>query len=241
MSYGIGYSQFLNKEVKAEIKVENKGEFLVFTGFAENLTASDFNLKYELMIFKIDENQNSSKTNQENLFYLQAHDKLTLSSTSLNFNEKGKIKVILLINDLDNKPLGKDILELDNTNEVIQEIERTKDKIIITQDEARPQDGFIINGLVLEKTITKNGRDFYRFYYSEYYNKQIVSPRNIEIEEAPGRGRGTRITLKVGNQIIMQFFAQPKKEFLQEMASIAINRTIAYLQQLKSSNNLKYY
>jgi len=237
----IVYSQFYNKEVKAEIKVENKGEFITFTAFAENLTPSDLNLKYQFLIFKSDSNNNTSKTSQGDLFFLKANDKISLSSTSLNFNHSGLIKVILLINDLEDNPLGKDTKELENTEETLKEVESKKEQIIVSQDEAKPQDGVIINGLVLESTLTTYGRDFYRFYYSEYYNKQIVSPRNIEIEETPGRGRSTRITVKIDDQIIMQFFAQPKKKFLQEMAGIALSRTVAYIQQLKSGNNLKYY
>lgn len=227
--------------MKAEIKLENKGEFLTFTAFAENLTPSDLNLRYEFLIFKRDANNNSSRTSQGDRFFLKANDKISMSSTSLNFNQQGNIKAVLIIYDLEDNPLGKDVLELANTNETLKQVESKKEQIIVSQDEAKPQDGVFINGLVLENTLTKNGRDFYRYYYSDYYNKQIVSPRNIKIEETPGRGRFTRLSVKIDDQVILQFFAQPKKEFLKKMARIALNRTIAYLQQLKAGNNLKYY
>jgi len=89
--------------------------------------------------------------------------------------------------------------------------------------------------------LTRIGRDFYRYFYSDFYNKQIISPKNIEIEETPGRGRSTRITVRMGDQILMQFFAQPKKEFLKQMANVTLIRVNAYIQQLKSGTKFKYY
>ncbi|WP_155807145.1 hypothetical protein [Gillisia marina] len=47
-----GFSQFYNKEVVADIKVEDKGEFLTFSATAENITATDYNLRYEFFFNK---------------------------------------------------------------------------------------------------------------------------------------------------------------------------------------------
>jgi len=235
------YAQYYNREVKAEIKIDNNGEFVTFTAFAENLTPSDLNLNYQFLVFKKDSNNNVSSTRQEDLFFLKANEKKVLSSSSIGINLEGSVKVILLINDLEENPLGKDVKEISGTNELLEEVKASKEQIIINQEEAKPQDGIIISGLVLENTLTRVGRDFYRYFYSDFYNKQIISPKNIEIEETPGRGRSTRITVRMGDQIIMQFFAQPKKEFLKQMASVTLLRVTAYIQQLKSGAKFKYY
>ncbi|WP_029331555.1 CsgE family curli-type amyloid fiber assembly protein [Gillisia marina] len=168
---------------------------------------------------------------------------MILSSTTVNKSEEGTITVILLIFDEDDKPIGKDRIELVNDLESIKEV-ITEESIIApaSKDEAKPQDGFQINGLVIENTMTKVGRDFFRNFYSEYFNKQIISPKNIEIDEIPGRGRITRISVKVGQQVLISFFARPNKDYLKQMASVSIQRTIAYIQQLeKQGNNFKYY
>jgi hypothetical protein len=237
------YSQLYNKEVVADIKVEDKGEFLTFSATAENITATDFNLRYEFFLIKKDPNNNSSRTSQGNRFFLEAFKKEILSSTTVNKSEEGTVIVLLLIYDEDDKPIGKDRIELVNDLESIQEIIAEERQVApISNEEAKPQDGFEINGLVIKNTITKVGRDFFRYFYSEYYNKEIVSPKNIEIDEIPGRGRVTKITVKIGQQVLLSFFARPNKEYLKQMAAVSIQRTIAYIQQLeKQGNNFKYY
>ncbi len=235
------FSQFYNKEVAAKINMENKGEFLAFTATAENLTPSDFNLRYEFMLFKYDDNKNSTRTSQGDLFFIQAHELKVLSSTTINNSHKGKIILVLLIYDLEDNPIGKDRVELEMKEGGVDQVEK-QEPMVLSQEQAKPQDGFFINGLVIENAITKVGRDFYKYFYSEYYNKQVKTPKNIEIEEAPARGRTTRISVKIDNQVVMQFFAQPRKDFLKRMANIALSRSIAYLQQLQQQEaNFKHY
>ena len=238
-----GFSQFYNKEVVADIKVEDKGEFLTFSATAENITATDYNLRYEFFLIKKDPNNNSSRTSQGNRFFLEAFKKEILSSTTVNKSEEGTITVLLLIYDEEDKPIGKDRIELVNDLESIREvIDEERVSAPVSKEEAKPQDGFQINGLVIENTITTVGRDFFRFFYSEFYNKEIVSPKNIEIDEIPGRGRVTKISVKIGQQVLISFFSRPNKDYLKQMAAVSIQRTIAYIQQLeKKGNNFKYY
>jgi hypothetical protein len=94
-----------------------------------------------------------------------------------------------------------------------------------------------LDGLVVENTLTKAGRDFYKYFYSEYYNRGIQTTKNIVIEEVPGRMRTTRISIKIDDQLLWQFFSQPKKSFLQNMAKTALDRCIAYLQQLQKQKD----
>ena len=229
------HAQYYNKEVKAEILVEKSSEFTTFKASAENLTPSDYSLQYDFMIFKEDDNGNTAKSSQANNFFIKAHEKLLLAQVNINFNEEGKIILVLLLYDKDGKPIGKDRLVLEDGGKT--EIDTKRQQTATTsQDQAKPQDGFVINGLVIEETLTKAGRDFYRYFYSEYYNRGIISAMNITIEEAPGRGRTTRISVKVGDDLVWQFFSQPRKEFLKQMAQTALNRAIAHLQRLQQQN-----
>jgi hypothetical protein len=46
----------------------------------------------------------------------------------------------------------------------------------------------------------------------------------------------------VDNQLVWQFFAQPSKDFLKKMASAALSRAIAQLQQIeKQKDNFIHY
>ena len=240
-----GFSQQYNKEVIAKINVEKNSEFFTFTTTAENLMATGYSLRYELMSFKTDANNNTSKNSQENRFVLSPHEKLILSSLSLNINEEGKIILVLVFYDLDDKPISQDRVVLTYNGEQL-EIETTNPKPIkiVESDQSKPQDGFEIEGLVIENTVTKAGRDFYRYYYSEYLNKQIKTDKNIIIEEALAGFsiRSSKITVKVDNQLVWQFFAQPRKDFLKKMASAALSRSIAKLQQIeKQKDNIIQY
>ena len=96
-----------------------------------------------------------------------------------------------------------------------------------SQDEAEAQDGYRIDGLVIQKTLTKSGRDFFRMFYSDYYNRQIHSPKNIVIKEVPGRRRNTLITVEVDGTLVWQFFAQPRKEFLSNMVGVSLQRVLS--------------
>ncbi|MDT0293154.1 CsgE family curli-type amyloid fiber assembly protein [Mesonia ostreae] len=229
------HAQYYNKEIKAEILIERSSEFTTFKASAENLTPSDYSLQYEFMVFSSDDNGNTSKSSQANNFFIEGHDKVLLAQANINFNEEGKIILVLLLYDKDGKTIGKDRIVLEDGGRT--EIDPKREKIAVnSQDQAKPQDGFIINGLIIENTLTKAGRDFYRYFYSDYYNRGIISAKNITIEEAPGRGRTTRISVKVGDDLVWQFFSQPRKDFLKKMAKTALDRAIAHLQRLQQQN-----
>lgn len=234
-------SQILNEVIKASIQVEDKGEFLNFQAIAENLNSADRNLEYEFIVIKKDSQGNTSRTSQGDRFFIKAYEKIILSSTQVNRALNGSIIVMHLIYDKDRKPVGRDKLEFEFTEEGIKEVSERKE-IKISTDEAKPQDGFVINGLVIENTITKAGRDFYRFFYSDYYNRQITTPFNIKIEEDPGRGRMTRISVYVQDDLIMRFFVQPRRDYLKQMAEIAMQRSINQLRKLEQqTTTVKHY
>jgi hypothetical protein len=245
LSSHIFAQKYFNNEVKAVIKIDKTSEFVTFSATVENLTLSDLSLRYEFTVYKIDSNGNASHSRQENRFFLKASDKQVLSSVDLNTNTKEKIIILLLVypisNDETQGAIGKDRIEVtsnDNgaglniklSKEREQEIEAEKN----SQDQdTASNDGVFLEGLVIQKTLTKSGRDFYRYFYSEYYNRQIKTTKNIVIEEVPGQRRSTRISVKVDGQMVWQFFSRPKKEFLKEMAATSLQRSLRYLQQLE--------
>lgn len=232
-------AQFYNKEYVAKIHVKQDSEFFTFTATAENLTPGDINLKYDFSLYQTDANNNVSRSNQSNLFFLSGNEKKVLSTVTVNYNAEGKITLVLMIYDSEDKPVGQDRIELSSENGY-QEIKTDKlspQEEAMSQDQAKPQDGYIMDGLVVENTLTKVGRDFYKYFYSEYFNRGIQTKKNIVIEEVPGRMRTTRISVKIDNQLIWQFFSQPKKSFLQSMANTALDRCIAHLQELEKQRD----
>ena len=232
------YAQVYNKEVVASVKIDRNSEFYTFSATAENLLPSVNSLRYEFMVFKVDSNNNSEKNTQSNRFVIKEHEKKIVSVVTINNNVEGKVIIVFFIYDLNNKPIGKDRIVLENKGSLLEITEiDNPDRNITSLDQAKPQDGFVLNGFVIENTITKAGRDFYKYFYAEYFNKGILTTKNIIIEEVPVRSRFTRISVKVEDQLVWQFFSQPKKEFLKQMAKTALARSIIRLQQLEKQND----
>src|SRR5690554_1103857 len=178
----------------------------------------DVNLKYDFNLYRADANGNISKSNQSNLIFLKGNEKKVLSTVTVNHNEEGQITLLLVLYDMDGKPVGLKRIELNSNNgyqEIVTEEVSPEEEEAISQDQAQPQDGFIMDGLIVENTITKSGRDFHKYFYSDYYNRGIRTKKNIIIEEVPGKMRSTRISVKIDDQVLIQFFSQPNKTFLQ--------------------------
>ncbi|OIQ19443.1 CsgE family curli-type amyloid fiber assembly protein [Lacinutrix sp. MedPE-SW] len=251
-SFTVNAQKFYNKEVNAIIKIDKKSEFTIFSATAENLKYSGYNLRYEFLAFKTDTNNNNSRTSQSDNFYLEGNEKKVLSSLTINNNFDGKIILVLLIypivdGEKNTGAIAKDRLVLTNNKngQILIELDPNRKELIEQESEdkvADGQDGVFIQGLVIQKTLTKSGRDFHRFFFSEYFNKQIKTNKNVVIEEVPGQRRSTRITVKVDGQLVWQFFVNPKKQFLKDMANRALKNCIIYLQQLaKQKETLKRY
>lgn len=245
IAVNVSAQKFFNKEVKAVIKIDKTSEFVTFTATAENLTLSDLSLRYEFIVYNMDSSGNSSSSKQDNRFFLNGSDKKILSSVSINNSSKEKTTILLLIypitNDKTQGAIGKDrIVVTSSENEAGLNIKLSKEREDEIEEEKKSQDqdtsskdGVLLEGLVIQKTLTKSGRDFYRYFYSEYYNRQIKTTKNILIEEVPGQRRSTRISVKVEGELVWQFFARPKKEFLKEMAITSLQRSLRYIQQLQ--------
>lgn len=250
----VSAQKYFNNEVKAVIKIDKTSEFVTFSATAENLTLSDLSLRYEFSVYKTDSNGNTVSSKQDNRFFLNANNKIVLASVNINTNSKGKIIILLLVypinKDKTQGAIGKDrIVITSSENEpgldikLSQEREKEIEEKKNSQDQdTSAKDGVYIEGLIIQKTLTKSGRDFYRYFYSEYYNRNIKTTKNILIEEVPGQRRSTRISVKVDGQLVWQFFARPKKEFLKEMALTSLQRSLRYLQQLQQQKkSLKHY
>lgn len=216
-----------NKEIKAQIKIDKTSEFTTFAATSENLTYSGRNLRYEFMMFEADSSNNVNKQVQVNKFFLENYEKKILSSVTINNQIDGKVTLLLLVYPDDEG--------LEETQGAIG-----KCRLVITSNkngqlniEGDVEKEIFLQGLVIQKTLTKAGRDFHRYFYAEYFNKQVRTGKHIVIKEIPGQRRSTRITVEVDGKLVWQFFARPKKDYLLQMASIALDRSIRYLQQLQ--------
>ena len=231
------YAQFMNKDVEAIIIPEDQGEFMRYSAVAENKSLAEQNLTYEFSKFVRSDSGEVVKDSLGGGLVISAQERKKLNDVIINKNENRRIIILLAIYDQDGKPIGQNRIVLNDDDNPDKRIvlKTNESEEAQNQDMAAPQDGFFLEGLVVENTITKMGRDFHRFFYSKYYLSGLKSAKNIIIDELPFRARTTRITVKVDDQIVWQFFANPSQDFLQKQADYAFNNVVARLRQISNT------
>lgn len=228
-------AQFINQEIEAKILVEDSGEFYEFLAIAENKSLADQSFKYEFATFTRDKDNKVVKDSLVGRFGLTSQSRERLDKITISRAEERRVIVLLVIYSLEGKPLGQDRVVLNDNKTSENKIVLNRQNESSNQDMAPSQDGFFLEGLVVENSITKMGRDFYRLFYSKYYLSGLKSKKDIVIDELPFRARTTRISVKVDNQLVWQFFSNPSQEFLKQQSELAFSRVVARLQQIENT------
>lgn len=216
---------FYNREISGQLYLEQKGDNVTIQGVASNLTDVSASIRYELAVFKKDSLNNTVKDKQDGRGVLNAKTKAILSTISVNINNPSKITIMLLIYDLDDKLVGKDVKVLkENT------VQLEKEKITA-------RDGVELRGIVIEKTRTKPARDFYDYFYGEYHKYKINGKSIVTVEEEFGQGRNSQIKILVGREVVYRFFVVPKKKYMKQMGDNAIRSVFQKFLQIEEQES----
>lgn len=89
--------------------------------------------------------------------------------------------------------------------------------------------GYEIDGLIVDETITKTGRDYYDIFYSNWEAPQRVNNYSVVIRERPSRGRGFQIVIEVNEEEISEMNLQPQFDMVEAAALDGVARTQGYL------------
>ncbi len=92
--------------------------------------------------------------------------------------------------------------------------------------------GVEINGLIIDKTRTKMGRDFYQLFYTKWDAPVTKTEYVITISEQPSRGRGSQIFVYVNDFLPFRAFLQPSQTFIANASQQAVYRTNDFVRQL---------
>lgn len=228
-----------NTQIKASLDINSNGEFFIIKAFGDNLTESSAEIRYVLSTIKNNpDTNNRSKNDQSGRFVLDPGQRKLLSQTSINVNDKDRTIILLLIYDSEDKILGQKRVVLNDYNEeeALKADIELKNKI--SQDlNQGGNDGVFLKGIVVEETITKFGRDFFRLYSNKYNQNKINGEKIITVEEVIALGTNTKIVVKSGNDVIFQSFINPRADYLNDLANFAIKRTKRYFEKLKKNRN----
>jgi len=91
------------------------------------------------------------------------------------------------------------------------------------------------DGLVIDETITKFGRDFYDIFYSKWETPQGVTDYTIIISERLIPRLGTQVFIYINDALIFQQIIQPRYDAIEEMAGHGIQVTLYQLQQYEEA------
>jgi len=86
-----------------------------------------------------------------------------------------------------------------------------------------------IDGLVVDQTITKVGRDFYDLFFSSWEAPKNSKNYTITIKEMVLPGLATQITVMVNDNEVFKQRVQPRYEILEQMTNYASQQTKRYL------------
>jgi len=86
-----------------------------------------------------------------------------------------------------------------------------------------------IDGLLVDDTKTKSGKDFYDLFYSSWEAPQNAKNYTITISEKPFRLTSTLIVVSINENIVYQSILQPRQDIIESQTGEAILTTQDYL------------
>ena len=123
------------------------------------------------------------------------------------------------------------IVNVNKMAEIPQSIRRLAEALDKAKEQKVNEEPLIeIDGLVVNETRTKMGRDF----YDEFYNNWVPPPnaRNytITIEELPYIGYNTQILVYINDNLIFQSLLMPRFDYIEDLVADLNSRALQYLQ-----------
>lgn len=118
------------------------------------------------------------------------------------------------------------ILILGKSTGMAQQIDgkETKNNRLETQ-----LDGIEINGLVVDETITKVGRDFYELFYQYWEAPPSSISYSVFVREQPLNGLGSKITVHVNDTEVFSQALQPRYDVVEAASRYAVRLVQNYI------------
>lgn len=86
-----------------------------------------------------------------------------------------------------------------------------------------------IDGLIMDETISKVGRDFFDMFYATWNAPKNAKNFTITIKEMVLPGLATQITILVNDEEVFKQRVQPRNDIMEQMSNYAIYKTTRYL------------
>lgn len=102
-------------------------------------------------------------------------------------------------------------------------------EIMEEKKEKKASLNLMIDGLVIDETRTKMGRDFYELFLTNWEMPKGAHNFNFIIRELPGRATTSFVTVEVNDHEVLKLTLQPRYDIIEEMAKYAVARCYEYI------------
>lgn len=86
-----------------------------------------------------------------------------------------------------------------------------------------------IEGLLIDQTVSKIGRDFYDVFYAQWEPPAGLGDFTVVIREKPGRGLNFLVSVEVNDEELLELPLQPRYEVIEEAATYSVQVALGYL------------
>lgn len=97
-----------------------------------------------------------------------------------------------------------------------------------------------IDGMVVDETQTRLGRDFYTEFYNFWQSPEGAVNYTVTVQEQPMPNLGTRVMVRVNDEIAFQAQLQPRQDMLEMTSRQAVILTYRFVQGLSSREAYVY-
>ncbi len=161
-----------------------------------------------------------------------------ISEYEIDLKKREYIVIVFNVFNEKQQQIGSDTLTSEKFNPPVLK-PTLSNPPLVKRDLPKPKrslDALEIDGLILDETRSKIGRDFYELFYNRWTPPLGAKDFLITIKELPARGIGARVSIHVNDNIILYRFLQPRGDLVEQEANTSISYVKRYLQK---NENLK--
>ncbi|WP_161888246.1 CsgE family curli-type amyloid fiber assembly protein [Pontibacter russatus] len=86
-----------------------------------------------------------------------------------------------------------------------------------------------IDGLIVDETITKIGRDFYETFHRQWEPPPMAKDYIILIKERPMMGNGAFVKVIVNEEEVIEYQLQPRHDLIEEASGYTVSVVYEFL------------
>lgn len=218
------FSEYLNNNPSTEIAI---------VGHTDNVSLLEINQKlsehraHVVADYLISKNVNPSQLKEiKGKNYKEPiADNSTVGGRAVN----RRVELIVLsafpVDTAYNSAITEDSIQIksvpDGLKELLEQVINHADKINEVEIE--------IDGLLVDDTKTKSGKDFYDLFYNNWMAPSKAKNYSITVSEKPFRLTSTMISVSINDNMVYQSILQPRQDIIESQTEEAIGITQEYL------------